>query len=374
MILLPLLALVAAPPPPAPPPPPIVTVGGDIATAVLSFRAGRARCQSGEEMLVRDEPPLPQITSGAPDLPAPAPVMLRFRIDATGRPLSIVEETRSGFGPYYDSRDVAAALAASRFREGQERSGCTIAFEVRAEPVEQADLATLYRLVALQPPPAFSARRLIFERVTPPGSTCFNDPRLNVRLRAYPAFEEIAQPSGTFSYSFLGFDLDAKGRPRNVRLLGSGGNAELDRQSLDAVRRSRFSPIAKRGCTYSYWRRQTEPLTPPEPPPDAYRADEALCPKDGSPWDYMPPLSFPPEFERRGIEGWAILRFDIAPWGGVGNVSVLAAEPSSAFGQQAMQIVSGARKPASSRGYTGCVTRVLFRMAASREAGTILAP
>jgi TonB family protein len=204
---------------------------------------------------------------------------------------------------------------------------------------------------------------VIFDRTKPPGSTCFDDPRLNVRLRAYPAFEEIAQAPGTLSFSFIGFDLDSAGRPRNVRLLGSAGNSELDRQSLDAVRRSRFSPIAERGCTYPYWRRQTEPLQAPESPsPDSYRPDTASCPKDGSVWAYMPPLSFPHEFERRGIEGWAMLKFDVAPWGGIGNVRVLAAEPAQRFGQEAAQIVGSARKPPSEQGYTGCVTRVLFRM------------
>jgi TonB family protein len=375
MIILSLLALPSVPPPPLPPPP-IVSIGGDSSPALLSFRAGRARCQDGEEVLLLNEPPLPQVTSLGRDMPAPKPVMLRFRIDSTGRPLSIEEEPRlAGSGPYYNHRDSAAALAASRFRAGRERSGCTIAYEVSAEPLDRADPATLYRFMALQPPPAFDARRAIFERAIPPGSDCFRDPRLNVRLRAYPAFEEIPQAPGTLSYSFLAFDLDSGGRPQNVRLLGSGGNSELDRQSLDAVRRSRFSPIAKRGCTYSYWRRQTDPLAPPDSPePDSYREETASCPKGDVSWAYMPPLRFPAEFERRAIEGWAIVRFDVAPWGGVGNVRIVAAEPAAAFGQQAVEIVSGARKPASGQGYSGCVARVVFRMPAAGESPTLLQP
>lgn len=370
-MILSLLALAAAPPRPVPPPP-IVAISGDEGSAVVSFRPGRARCQNGEEALLLSEPPLPVIAASGRR--APAQVKLRFRIGAGGRPLSIAEEPRpDSAGPYFSRRDVIAAFAASRFREGPERSGCTITYEARVAPVDQADLATLYGFVALQPPPPFSARRTILERTRPPGSTCFTDPQPNVRLRAYPAFEEIPQAPGTLSYSFLGFDIDPNGRPQNVRLLGSGGNAVLDRQSLDAVRRSRFSPGAKRGCTYNYWRRQTEPLRSPElPPADAYPADNANCPRDGSPWAYMAPLSFPPEFERRGIEGWAIVKFDVAPWGGLGNVSVLAAEPAAAFGQQAVQIVSGARKPPSDQGYSGCVTRVRFKLGRSAEDSPIL--
>jgi TonB family protein len=376
MNMLTLLALLAAPPSPLLPPP-IVSVGSDFTTAVASFHSGPARCEEGEEGLLMNEPPFPQVSATASTMPPPDPVVLRFRIDSAGRPLGIAEEPRmrSGGGPYFNSRDVAAAFAASRFRAGTERRGCTIAYEVRVESVATADLATLYRLVALQPPPAFGARREIFERTTPPGSTCFNDPRLNVRLRAYPAFEEIPQTPGTLSYSFLAFDLDSGGRPQNVRLLGSDGNKELDRQSLDSVRRSRFSPIAKKGCSYSYWRRQSEPLAPPDvPEPDSYRLADASCPKEGAPWASMPPLSFPPEFERRGIEGWALLKFDVAPWGGVGNIGVLAAEPAAAFGQQAVQILTGARKPPSAQGYTGCVARLLFRMPASGPMGPVSDP
>jgi TonB family protein len=369
-----LFALAAAPPLPAPPP--IVTMPADPGSAIMSFRAGRASCQGGEEALLLDEPPLPVATSWGPRMAVPAPIILRFRIDLDGRPLSIAEQPRTnGEGPYFNRRDVIAAFAASRFRAGPERRDCTIAYEAKAEPIEQAELATLYRFMALQPAPTFAARRAIFERTKPAGSTCFDEPRINVRLRAYPAFEEIPQAPGRLSYSFLGFDLDAQGRPQNVRLLGSAGNEELDRQSLEAVRRSRFSPVAKRGCTYSYWRRQTEPLLPPElPPQDSYRPDNSTCPKDGSPWAHMPSLSFPPEFERRGIEGWAIVKFDLAPWGGVGNVSVLAAEPAAPFGQQAAQIVSLARKPPSGQGHTGCIARVRFKLGASPDAHPILGP
>jgi TonB family protein len=88
----------------------------------------------------------------------------------------------------------------------------------------------------------------------------------------------------------------------------------------------------------------------------------------------MPPIGFPPEFERRGIEGWAVVRFDIAPWGGVGNVAVVAAEPAAAFGQQAVQIVGAARKAPSARGYTGCMARVLFKLPVSGDPAQLLGP
>ncbi|HEX8216285.1 MAG TPA: TonB family protein, partial [Allosphingosinicella sp.] len=120
-------------------------------------------------------------------------------------------------------------------------------------------------------------------------------------------------------------------------------------------------PGVRKGCTYAFHRRQTEPLRAPPPPEEAaFRPADATCPSERPAWAHMPPLVFPEEFRRRAIEGWAVLRYDVAPWGATGNVSVLASEPAAAFGEQAVRIVSGARRAAGTQGYTGCVTRVIF--------------
>jgi TonB family protein len=380
MILFTLAALAGPPPPPVvvtPSLPRIVAVDGDMPVTVVSFRPGIARCDGGEEALQFTELPLPVIAADGDDSHSPAPVRLEFRIDAEGRPLGIKEMPRTGRSAFfYSSADVPPAFAASRFRSGPERRGCTIAYDVQAASVAQADLATLYRMVALQVPSGIpSFRRTVFDRTKPPGSSCFDDPSVNVRLRAYPAFEKIPQAPGTVSYSFLAFDLDSSGRPRNARVLGSAGNAELDRQSLEAVRASRFSPAARQGCTYTYWRRPTEPLRAPELPElERFRPEGSNCSKEQIPWAYVPPLNFPPGFQRRGIEGWAVLSYDVAPWGGTGNVNVVAAEPAAAFGEQAKRIVSGAREPASDSGHVGCLTRVVFRMPQGQAGPPLNAP
>jgi TonB family protein len=378
--LLAIAAATAVPPAPVtitPPLPAVVALDGEMPASVASFRPGTARCRGSEEPLELTELPLPAVASGGGRSPAPAPIRVQFRIDGQGRPLGIVAAPRSDrAGFYFDSSDVIPALAASRFRSGPERTGCIIAYDVQIAPVEQADPATLYRLVALQIPsgrPAF--RRSVFDRTKPRGSNCFDDGGVNVRLRAYPAFEEIRQAPGTVSYSFLAFDLDSGGRPRNARLLGSAGNAELDRRSLEAVRASRFTPLARQGCTYSYWRRPTDPLGAPEPPEqEAFRPEGSNCPKEKSPWAYVPPLGFPPEFQRRGIEGWAILAYDVAPWGATGNVRVMAAEPAAAFGEQGRRVVAGAREAPTNTGHVGCLTRVVFRMPRGQAGPPLNAP
>lgn len=349
--------LQASPPTAAAPPAFTVSLA---APAVLSFRAGRARCESGEERLLLEEPPNPLVGIRTEGAPAPGPIRLSFRIDETGRPLGIAEPPRTADPvSYYPAPDLAAALAASRFKEGKARTGCTIHYEVRASTVEEAEMATLYRLVGLGLPAIRdrAAIRAIDQRTRPAGSTCFDPPLPYVRQRAYPAFEQIPQRPGTLSHSFIAFDIDASGQPINLRLVDSGGNGELDRQSLDAVRRSRFSPVAKRGCTYSYWRGPEGPL--PAPPLADRRGTSRTC-GDLGPWSDMD-RGFPPAFERRSIEGWALIQFDVEPAGAVTNVRALAAEPAAIFGEQAVRLVGNARRAASPKGHRNCIRRLRFR-------------
>ena len=81
-------------------------------------------------------------------------------------------------------------------------------------------------------------------------------------------------------------------------------------------------------------------------------------------WAFLPPLGsyFPAAFRRRGIEGWAVVRFDVAPWGETGDVEVLASEPADAFGKAAARLIASARKAKAGRGDVGCVEKVLFKM------------
>lgn len=362
MMLSPLLYAALLPAAPTAAPRPAFTVS-PAAPAVLSFRAGRARCESGEERLLLEEPPNPLVGIRTEGAPAPGPIRLSFRIDATGRPLSIAEAPRTGDRvSYYPAPDIAASLAASRFKEGKARTGCTIDYEVRASTVEEAEMPTLYRLTGLGLPAGRdpAAMRAIDQRTRPAGSTCFDPPLPYVRQRAYPEFEKIPQRPGTLSHSFIAFDIDASGQPINLRLLDSGGNGELDRQSLEAVRRSRFSPVAKRGCTYSYWRGPEGPL--PAPSPVDGLATSRTC-GDLGPWSDMD-RGFPPAFERRAVEGWALIQFDVEPTGVATNVRALAAEPAAVFGEQGVRLVGNARRAASPKGHSNCIRRLRFR---SRE-------
>jgi TonB family protein len=74
----------------------------------------------------------------------------------------------------------------------------------------------------------------------------------------------------------------------------------------------------------------------------------------------MAPLVFPENFRRRSIEGWAVIRYDVAPWGQTGNVRVAEAQPAAGFGDAARSIVQLSTRRPSAYGYTGCLELVRF--------------
>ena len=88
------------------------------------------------------------------------------------------------------------------------------------------------------------------------------------------------------------------------------------------------------------------------------RPADADCEGVGD-WTHLGLQTFPEPFRKRSIEGWAIVRYDVAPWGAVGNVKVLESQPSEDFGKQATIMLQNAALPPS-RGMTGCVDRVRY--------------
>ena len=60
----------------------------------------------------------------------------------------------------------------------------------------------------------------------------------------------------------------------------------------------------------------------------------------------------------RGLQGWSIVQFDVAPSGETANVNVARGVPGGSFDREARRAVGDWRFEASQNGLTGCV--VLF--------------
>ncbi|HUD95771.1 TonB family protein [Sphingobium sp.] len=330
-----------------PPAPPIA----DGKRQLIRWMPGEVRCGGEKIMAVRMQQPFDSMGFARPAVAQ----AYRFRIDEEGRPLSIVNDRGARFSALTD--DVEAALTASRFTAGAARTECRVEYRSQATPLEEAPAVDLmaYSLSPISGPmPAAAWKRLVSD-----GSTCLAAPRPAPLNRAFPDFNALPATPGTRDWTMVGYDLDAKGRPVRPHVVAGTDNAALDKASVKAVRASRFTGGARTGCLYPYWRTPATMAAPAIPETDMGRPKEAKCDVDRD-WAVQPRLAYPAAYRRRAIEGWAVIAYDVAPWGETGNVRVLASEPSAAFGEQAVQMIRAARKASSASGASGCIEKVRF--------------
>ena len=333
--------------------PPVLPAPPQAEHAVLNWLPAQATCAGAPAPTVVAPAPYPFVTR-ATAAAAAQPRAFTFMIDASGQPHSIAPE---GVPFVSFTGDLSPALAASRFEAGRERQGCVIRFSPTVVPVERADARDAYAAVVLG---SGVRSRQLFERMFPVGSTCVR-PRPAPQLTAHPEYKTLPKVPGQRQFSMVAFDVDTQGVPVGARVAGGTGHAKLDRASVDAIGRSRFEPGARRGCVYPYLLNADRLPAPSAPDTASMRPAGSTCPATLH-WETKPTLVFPPAYLARAIEGWAIVAFDVAPWGATGNVRALAAQPAAEFGLHAVSIVQGARKPASARGHVGCVTVVRFNV------------
>lgn len=299
-------------------------------------------------------------------LPKPE-VVLHFAVDETGRTRNIRPASRPDptneviilHTPPSDQEQ--AALAAWRF-DGP-RNDCRLTIRYAAKPLVEASQGDLLRYFAVTRTRG-PIRDAVAARLAGPDANCGGDRRGGRRPRtvSYPD-NKIGQrpPPGGRSWTVLRWDVNAEGRATNVETLGSSGDAAFDAETRRAVSDTVVEGGAPlKGCVYDFYR-GGERLPAPDLPE---REDDPLqnCPAEvrtrfqarGA------PESFPVAFRERGIEGWALVRFDLATWGQVGNVEVIDAQPAAAFGDSGRRTVQAGRaEPSNSHGVR-CVVPVRY--------------
>lgn len=326
------------------------------ARKVLVWRAGAATCVAadGESFAIQPADliePHP-ITALSPAVPAP--ISLTFDLDADSHPYNI----RSNAPPAsrYLARELMPALRASRFAVGTEGTpDCRITYTASAESFDALDLATLARYGAV---PRQQLTQAAWQRIAP--GNCRDNPRLAPLLRAYPDWRKIAARPGMRSWSYVRYDVDAAGTPVKIETAISAGDLALDAEVRAAIAQSRFAGGPRTGCGVVLWR---DPATVPAPPipPAGTHPENPACEIDDR-WARAPQLTYPDPYRQRAIEGWAIVRFDVAPWGQIGEITVLEAQPTTEFGDAAVNVLRNARFKPMVAGLSGCVDRVIFRM------------
>ncbi|MBX3594213.1 energy transducer TonB [Sphingomonas sp.] len=357
----------SAPPPPAPPPaPPVVTMVAARAH-LIDFVPGEIRCGSRAVSPIASVRPF---TVGATLGTDPvAPVDIAFSIDADGRPTGVAQLPRpAGRFAYLDASDLEVVTTLLRFVSGGPIAGCRVTFSPRETAVAEASIERLAPFIALNSPGLALIRRDALARLRMADCGGQRPPRF--LLRGYPDLARVRPRRGEPDVSIIAYDIDAQGVPVRLRPLAGTGNVELDASAIDAFAKSRFVPGGARlRCTAPAIRWPAPSDAPSAPPVASFRPKDATCPQTIV-WERAPTPSYPTAYRRRAVEGWAIIGFDIAPWGATGNVRVLASAPSVSLGEPARRSVASARAATSTTGARGCVTRVLFRMAADDGAAS----
>lgn len=208
-----------------------------------------------------------------------------------------------------------------------------------------------------------TANRQITRNVRPANSTCYKGRRPTLLIRNLPDFKAIKSQPGMLNYAFLSHDIDAEGRIININLLGSSGNEILNTAAQTAMSSNQYSTFfnpARTGCVNSYSTISPQPIAYPSP--DHKSAKFRNCEGLSEEWVKPPKITYPANFNRRRIEGWAELQFDVAPWGQISNVSILRAQPSQSIGLSAKRVLASSKKPSSDRGYTGCTEFIRFQI------------
>ena len=332
--------------------PPPVAVGLPRLQSVMSWIPGDARCEGRAIDAAAIQRPLVEVAVLDPQYVRP--VTYRFAVDASGRARSVAREG-TDFMAFI--QDLGPSLAASRFAAGAPSENCELRYSPKIEPLSDAAIKDLvaYSILSDQRLPKEG-----WDRFTTVG-TCRDKPRQITLLRGFPDFRKVPSTPGAKDWALVAYDTDAKGRPINARIAHGTGNRAMEGAAIKALRKSRFSGGARTGCLFPYWRAAGRLDAPEKPTEGQMRPAGAICPEKID-WASRPTSHYPPAYRNRAVEGWAIVAFDTAPWGEVGNVRVLAAQPSADFGQQAVQIVRSGRVKPSAQGASGCVETVNFQM------------
>jgi len=355
----------AAPAPQASPSDPLAPPGSPLARFWI-WTPGAASC-AGKPLdlsgLERPDPTSMQWTTGT--------ATITFRIDAQGRPRSIVPQMQEAAIPYgyrvlSPWLDLEPSLAASHFPAGAPRNACRIDYTLR--PVEFAEATLGEKLEWSVSMEGALNQELALTRLLAGDSSCNEE--LYPRVLHYAPFDQMPSRPGHTGKILLFFDVGADGVPTDIRAGYSSATPQATAESIAAAGRSRFAPKAAKGCVRIDLQAPDKVIAPPAPiDPAVLRPKDSDCPTYGNELLDVADVPYPEGFQRRGIEGWAIVGFDIVPGRGVTRVTALRAEPAAAFGVQAEEVVRAAKPRSGERAYHGCVARILFKLPESGPYG-----
>ncbi len=351
--------------------PPLQVVSFAAPPAAVTCAEGSVRLVEGAAIPPRTFQPLipPVMPAGAPSYtppPPPTSQVFTFSVDAEGRVADLKTPMVEAGAYRWSVDDQAAVIASWRFAPGAGAKGCKI------------DLTPTYATVAATAPARLFELLVDQQRNTPPavrkallgGGDCDRAPYRRPNVVVYPDLRAFDDKSVDPAWAGVRFDIDAGGAVRNVRIIAQHGEAAFADAAAGAMSESKYFPgSARTGCYSSFKALPKATEAAQRPAGESFERPQDQCKVTREALNIPENKFYPPAYGKRRVAGWAILRFDVAPWGQVGAIEVLASQPSAAFGEAARNLLSGARPTPPPSGYRGCVVPILYAIPAIPEDG-----
>lgn len=328
-------------------------------------------CGSGAVRLVEGSamPPMlqamwtPPVSSFGPNAWSPPPPPTRevyvFSVTPEGRVIDL-KYSRTANIPW--SVDEHTAIVASwRFAPGAGAKDCQVDTAPTYAPVAETSPARLFELLADNP----RNSNIAFRQALAAGGDCYRDPRRRPQMVVYPDLRPFDDKTVDPPWAGVRYDIDASGAVRNVRVAAQYGQAAFADAAASAMAEAHFFPGSPRTGCYAAFKAAPKATEPPKAPDaasferpgdDCRITREALKLPDAK--------MFPGGFSKRRVAGWAIVRFDVAPWGQLGMMKVLAAQPTDMFGEAATMLLMSAHPDPPPTGYRGCVVPIIYAIPA----------
>ncbi len=192
---------------------------------------------------------------------------------------------------------------------------------------------------------------------------CRQQPQRRPQIVAYPDLRALDNTSISPAWAGIQYGVDANGAVRDVTIVARYGEAAFADTAAASVAESRFlSGSPRTGCYAVFSASASATPARPRPQLKAYKRSGDACEATREALNIPEAKMYPPAYGARKVPGWAILRFDVAPWGLVGNIEVLASQPSDAFGVAARCLVANARPSPPASGCRGCLVPVIYKI------------
>lgn len=300
---------------------------------------------------------VPPISTG-PTTPAsprpPAAEAYVFSVDAEG---AVIDLKRAAAAASWQPDEQAATLATWRFAPRAPATGCRLDLPPTTTALDETAPARLFEMIALE---GRSTPTVVRETVSKWGD-CGQVPRRRPHVVVYPDLRAFDDKGIAPAWAAITYGIDAVGAMRDVRIVAQGGDKAFADGAAAALAETQSYPgPPRRGCYATFSASPRSTPAPKRPESQSFRRNGDACEVTQAALNIPEAKMYPPVYAARKVGGWALIRFDVAPWGAVGNIEVLASQPSDAFGLAARNLVSAARPTPPASGYRGCIVPVIY--------------